>query len=147
MAKKSFLPGVANVLKRLEALGVLFVVEGENVKARSDGPMPEEAKKIVLENKDLLKSQVLAREKKLQDSLKAIMHQLEKVPAVYARSAAIGEQVAFVRDGYKGVKPGVTVVYTLSELRGLLDMPSKEWEFMHLSKKTFGGGRIVSKEG
>lgn len=135
------------MLRRLEALGVRFVVEGENVKARSDGPMPEEAKKIVLENKDLLKAQVLAKERKLHDSLRAIVHQLEKVPVVYAWSAAIVEQVAFIRDGYKGVKPGVTVVYTLSELRGLLDMPSKEWEFMHLSKKTFGGGRIVSKEG
>ena len=109
--------------------------------------MPEEAKKIVLENKDLLKAQVLAKERKLHDSLRAIVRQLEKVPAVYARSAAIGEQVAFVRDGYKGVKPGVTVVYTLSELRGLLGTSSKEWEFMHLSKKTFGGGRIISKEG
>jgi hypothetical protein len=139
------------MLQELEQKGVSFVIgKDDTITAKYDitmTQMTQEVRQMILDHKDELKGQVLAREKKLQDSLKAIMHQLEKVPAVYARSAAIGEQVAFVRDGYKGVKPGVTVVYTLSELRGLLDMPSKEWEFMHLSKKTFGGGRIISKEG
>ena len=139
------------MLQELEQKGVSFIVgKDDTITAKYDASMTQmtqQTRQMILDHKDELKSQVLAREKKLQDSLKAIVRQLEKVPAVYARSAAIGEQVAFVRDGYKGVKPGVTVVYTLSELRGLLDMPSKEWEFMHLSKKTFGGGRIISKEG
>ena len=139
------------MLQELEQKGVSFIVgKDDTITAKYDASMTQmtqQIRQMILDHKEELKAQVLAREKKLQDSLKTIMHQLEKVPAVYARSAAIGEQVAFVRDGYKGVKPGVTVVYTLSELRGLLDMPSKEWEFMHLSKKTFGGGRIISKEG
>lgn len=139
------------MLQELEQKGVSFIVgKDDTITAKYDASMTQmtqQIRQMILDHKEELKAQVLAREKKLQDSLKAIMRQLEKVPAVYARSAAIGEQVAFVRDGYKGVKPGVTVVYTLSELRGLLDMPSKEWEFMHLSKKTFGGGRIISKEG
>lgn len=139
------------MLQELEQKGVSFIVgKDDTITAKYDASMTQmtqQIRQMILDHKEELKAQVLAREKKLQDSLKAIMHQLEKVPAVYARSAAIGEQVAFVRDGYDGVRPGVMVVYTLSEFRGLLGMSSKEWEFMHLTKKTFGGGRIVSKEG
>src|SRR5690554_327094 len=117
------------MLQELEQKGVSFIVgKDDTITAKYDASMTQmtqQIRQMILDHKEELKAQVLAREKKLQDSLKAIMHQLEKVPAVYARSAAIGEQVAFVRDGYKGVKPGVTVVYTLSEFRGLLGMSSK----------------------
>jgi len=37
------------------------------VKARSDGPMPEEAKRLILNNKDTLREQVLARERRLRE--------------------------------------------------------------------------------
>ena len=134
------------MLKRLEALGVHFVVENENVKARSDGPMPEEAKRLILNNKDTLREQVLARERRLREYVARAVQQAKREGVAYVYSNVLGEQVAFVKDGLeRRVKPGM-VVYTLSELNGLMEANSTAWNMLHQAKKLFGG-RVVAVKG
>lgn len=134
------------MLKQLESLGVKFIVEGENAKARSDGPMPEEAKRLILNNKDALREQVLARERRLREYVARAVQQAKREGVAYVYSNVLGEQVAFVKDGLeRRVKPGM-VVYTLSELNGLMEASSTAWNMLHQAKKLFGG-RVVAVKG
>ncbi len=134
------------MLKQLESMGVRFVVDGETVRARSNGPMPEEAKRLILNNKNALREQVLARERLLHEYIARAVERAKKDGVAYVRSNVLGEQVAFVKDGLeRRVKPGM-VVYTLSELNGLMEASSTAWNMLHQAKKLFGG-RVVAVKG
>ena len=134
------------MLKQLESMGVRFVVDGETVRARSNGPMPEEAKRLILNNKNALREQVLARERLLHEYIARAVERAKKDGVAYVYSNVLGEQVAFVKDGLeRRVKPGM-VVYTLSELNGLMEANSTTWNMLHRAKKVFGGRVVGANE-
>ena len=134
------------MLKQLESMGVRFVVDGETARARSNGPMPEEAKRLILNNKNALREQVLARERLLHEYIARAVERAKKDGVAYVYSNVLGEQVAFVKDGLeRRVKPGM-VVYTLSELNGLMEANSTTWNMLHRAKKVFGGRVVGANE-
>lgn len=134
------------MLKQLESMGVRFVVDGETARARSNGPMPEEAKRLILNNKNALREQVLARERRLREYVARAVQQAKREGVAYVYSNVLGEQVAFVKDGLeRRVKPGM-VVYTLSELNGLMEANSTTWNMLHRAKKVFGGRVVGANE-
>jgi len=50
------------MLEELESLGVQFIVEDGNVKARMEGKMPDELRQRILEHREEVKAAVLQRE-------------------------------------------------------------------------------------
>ena len=129
-----------DLLKKIESLGVWFVVEGESVKARVNGQMSNEAKQLIKDNKKDIKQAVLLRETQLQEYLTKAISRLKEEGIVYIYSSVLGEQVAFVmgQDQANKLKPG-TVYYTLTELNHLKNTNYEGWKQVHQTKKLFGG--------
>ena len=129
-----------DLLKKIESLGVWFVVEGESVKARVSGQMSEEAKQLIKDNKDEIKQAVLQRETRLQEYLTKAILELKQKGIVFIYSSVLGEQIAFIMsvDQAHKLEPG-TVFYTISELDHLKNNNYEGWKQVHRTKKLFGG--------
>lgn len=126
------------MLEELESLGVQFIVEDGNVKARMEGKMPDELRQRILEHREQIRAAVLQREQQVKGFLSRVFLELRKKPVVYANGEA--GLVAFCRAGCRSqVKEGCVYVLDEQELRSLSAADYTSWKFLTMSKAVFGG--------
>ena len=129
-----------DLLKKIESLGVWFIVENGSAEARFNGEIPEEAVLLMKENRDEVRELVLLREKRLREYIDKAISELKQKGIVYIWSSVLNEQVAFImgQDQANKLKPG-TVYYTITELNHLRNTNYEGWKQVHRTKKLFGG--------